>query len=226
MRTLASYELLHRSKWILFFFQCWCLIWENNPNAIILTGKVQEEEEKEAQETWQEKEKEGSISFRLWLWLKDAALKSTRLSSCSTDHTQAGDVRVSKAAVHFNEIKRGTCPSLLPTSGHILHCFITLLDDCFAEKKTSRLMWYLSFSSPLTFETLAWTSRSVCRPSLELASTSDLTSAFLTARWGSYARVMHEDLKSRQPHIEVWFVPQSRIYTGNKCSFLNCYTPV
>lgn len=32
---------------------------------IILTGKVQEEEEKEAQEAWKEKEKEGSISFRL-----------------------------------------------------------------------------------------------------------------------------------------------------------------
>lgn len=32
---------------------------------IILTGKVQEEEEKKAQEAWKEKEKEGSISFRL-----------------------------------------------------------------------------------------------------------------------------------------------------------------
>lgn len=32
---------------------------------VLFTGQIQEEEEKEAQETWQEKEKEGSISVRL-----------------------------------------------------------------------------------------------------------------------------------------------------------------
>lgn len=48
-----------------FCFQFWRLIRVSNPETVILAGKVQEEEEKEAQETWQEKEKEGGISFRL-----------------------------------------------------------------------------------------------------------------------------------------------------------------
>lgn len=89
---------------------------------IILTGKVQEEEEKKAQEAWKEKEKEGSISFRLWLWLKDVALKATHFfvvffffffaafSSCSADHIQAADMHVSNAAVILMTLREARVP--------------------------------------------------------------------------------------------------------------------
>lgn len=42
--------------------------------VFILTGQIQEEEEKEAQETWQEKEKEGGVSVGLGARLAEAAL--------------------------------------------------------------------------------------------------------------------------------------------------------
>lgn len=40
-----------------------------NVNCYTLAGQIQEEKEKEAQETWQKKEKEGSISVGLRAWL-------------------------------------------------------------------------------------------------------------------------------------------------------------
>lgn len=110
------------------------------------TGKVQEEEEKETQETRQEKEKEGIISFRLWLWLTDAVLKALQLlfftfwkvySSCSSDLTWAGDVHVSGAAVILIKTREARVPLCCQHRCISLTHFITVLIIVFAEMKTS-----------------------------------------------------------------------------------------
>lgn len=86
---------------------------------------------------------------------KGCSPESTRSSSCSAKHTHAGDVHVSKAAGTPMKL-RGTCPSLLPTRVHILHCFLALLDDLFCQDENQATdAIFVSFSSPLAFETLA-----------------------------------------------------------------------
>lgn len=120
---------------------------------------------------------------------------------CRT-HPIRGDVHVSKPAVVLMTLERH-----MSLSAANIGTYRTLFYRPFRGNKSTDVI-FVSFPSPRTFERSAWTSRSVCRPSLELAATSDLTSAFWTARWGSYARalVMHGDVMCRQPHIEVGFV--------------------
>lgn len=49
----------------------------------MFTGQIQEEKEKEAQETWQKKEKEGGIPVRLGARLATVALRFTHLPDSS-----------------------------------------------------------------------------------------------------------------------------------------------